>query len=567
MIDFADLGRRTLKDEQDLGALDAVLSEVANFSETRTAAEVGALLLKKIAADSTLAVGLRPAVAKFQALALPVLTDQQAVDLFASIGLILSDERIGLYERLRARMLVLPASRRTAFAQTVLNALKSSRETIGSGQTVGQWAEKYLAAKMPAEQFFQQPEFRQLDDVTDHAVRHLIHIVTLLQTPDQAVSAPAIKRSQPKPAPSPAPLNLPVEPAAVPTPLPKTVPPIPATPPSPSTAAVAERLRSFGMASVSAGPVVAHLTPDDEEEIQGHSEKLHSMEAGPNVHQTIGETIEKIAKDQGLQFSEENLQRRFETIMTSRLKDIRSTNETLELLTRPVKVGGLALDPAVAQRVVEAAAAGAGKFSDTEGVRRLAEQVKQKEAQPMPRPPKIPPAPQLEPMPRPSVAPMPPVAPPPSPAPMWATRRPQIAQAPQPFRVPVAPAAMRPAADGRPTMSDIRGSSRLTGPIEELRQMNISDYRRLGPDPVAVIRRVYEKIQRLGKESFTRRAEGIRAWRESDVYKLYLSMGHESLASGKSIRDVSYNHQTQGQPALTEQEFTLIADLNRKLRA
>lgn len=128
------------------------------------------------------------------------------------------------------------------------------------------------------------------------------------------------------------------------------------------------------------------------------------------------------------------------------------------------------------------------------------------------------------------------------------------------------PAFMRGLANSRPTVSDIRGTSRLTGPIEELRQMTMADYRRLGPDPVSVIRRVYEKIQRLGKESFTKRAEGIQAWRQSDVYKLYIAMGHESLGSGKTIRDVALARQQQGETALSEQEFSLIADLNKKLR-
>ncbi len=96
--------------------------------------------------------------------------------------------------------------------------------------------------------------------------------------------------------------------------------------------------------------------------------------------------------------------------------------------------------------------------------------------------------------------------------------------------------------------------------------MTVADFRRYGPDPVACIRRVYEKIQRLGQESFTKRAGGISAWRQSDVYRLYISMGQESLLSSKPIRDIIIARQGTGQAALTEQEFMLVADLNRKLR-
>lgn len=127
-------------------------------------------------------------------------------------------------------------------------------------------------------------------------------------------------------------------------------------------------------------------------------------------------------------------------------------------------------------------------------------------------------------------------------------------------------AALRSAIADRPTVSDIRGTSRLVGPTEELRSMSLTDYRRLGPDAVSCVRRVYEKIQRLGKESFTKKAEGIRAWRESVVHQLYVAIGQESLLSGKSIREVIAAYQQSGQPTLTEEEFTYVADLNKKLR-
>lgn len=96
--------------------------------------------------------------------------------------------------------------------------------------------------------------------------------------------------------------------------------------------------------------------------------------------------------------------------------------------------------------------------------------------------------------------------------------------------------------------------------------MTLADFRRLGTDTVSSVRRVYEKIQRLGQESFTKKAEGIRAWRESETYQLYLAMGRESLLSSKSIVEVMRGQQAAGQPALSEDEFMLVADLNRKLR-
>jgi len=153
-------------------------------------------------------------------------------------------------------------------------------------------------------------------------------------------------------------------------------------------------------------------------------------------------------------------------------------------------------------------------------------------------------------------------------------------QGPKAVNVPVQPvrptrvaapsmptASFRPVATDRPTIADIKGSSRLVGPVEELRAMTLNDYRRLAPDALGCIRRLYEKIQQLGKESFSRRAEGIKAWRESETYRLYVAMGQDSLLQAKTVPDVIAARQGSGQPALTEQEYSYISDLNRKLRS
>jgi hypothetical protein len=102
--------------------------------------------------------------------------------------------------------------------------------------------------------------------------------------------------------------------------------------------------------------------------------------------------------------------------------------------------------------------------------------------------------------------------------------------------------------------------------VEELRQMTLTDYRRLAEDAISCIRKVYEKIQRLGNESFSQKAEGIKAWRDSEVYQLYVAMGQESLLGGKPVAVVIATRQQAGKPVLTGQEFSFVADLNKKLR-
>ncbi len=581
MIDLAEIGRLDLKDQTGRQRLDALLGEVASYAETRSAAEIAQLLQQKAAADQSLASMISPFIAKFRMLALPLLTDDQALEQVRSVGQVIGDERIGTYERFRARLLVLPPSRRTGFSQQLLAALRQSSEQF-AGATVRSWVSRaeQVGGLKPAEALFAQADFKRLDDVADHAVRHLVHLVQLLATPEsvetRSVPLAPVQRPVARPAPVPtAPPNLPVGPAPAPAapPQPVPVPPVPATvlvqpaptpDRGPSLAAVLARLHQSGQDLAAEPPTVAHLTPEDHQEIKQHAQKLEQYDVGPNVHDTLADEIERMIKTFGLTFADDHLHQRFVTIVTSRLKEIRSANDVLELLTRPVKVGGLGFDQSRAQQIVQQANAIAASFHNEDQLRQIADRQQATINAPLPKPPKVPSVPQAE-------APLPPL--PTAPVqPIPIPFRPTLPVAPRPRPAvsvsapPMPTASLRSAISDRPTVSDIRGSSRLVGPIEELRGLSLTDYRRLGPDAVSCVRRVYEKIQRLGKESFTKKAEGVRAWRESVVHRLYVAIGQESLLSGKAIRDVIAARQQSGQPALTEEEFNYVADLNKKLR-
>lgn len=593
MIDFAEIEQLRLTDPGGLARLDAILGEVAGFAETRSAAEIARLLEQRIQRESVLAATVEPMIAKFRVLAIPLLTDDQVVDALRHVASVMQDERISLYERLRAKLIVLPPGRKAGFAKQLYELLAASKEPIGApGQTVGWWVEKCVTGgSVDPEACFRLADFRSLDDSADHAVRHLVHLLTL---------AVPTKSSTPTPEPSPTsaakpvaiPPNLPIEPTAAPAATIPVRPPVetarqpmvPLNPPKPvtdvrgpSVAAVLAKLQQTQQTTTKEPPSVAHLTPDDHEEIRDHAERISGFDVGPNVHDALSDTLNAIIAKANVTFSDENLDRRFRTILTTRLRDIRNSPETIELLTRPEKIGGLALNPSVAQSVVEAAEREAGKFDDADEVRRMATALEKKASPPLPTLPKVPVAPPTPPAPAPArpltipvqpmssgmpIPPSPPVAPDPRPAPSPFLRPSSIPPA-APTRVSV---SLRPSVADRTTVSDIRGASRLTGPVEELRQMTLDDYRRLGEDSVGSIRRVYEKIQRLGQESFSQKAEGVKAWRDSVVYRLYLELGQESLMTGKPVAEVIANRSRQSQETLTEQEFTLVADLNRKLR-
>ena len=120
-------------------------------------------------------------------------------------------------------------------------------------------------------------------------------------------------------------------------------------------------------------------------------------------------------------------------------------------------------------------------------------------------------------------------------------------------------------------LEDIKGPTapapRLIGPVEELGSLTLADFRNLGDnDAAGSVRKIFSKITLLGQESFVKKAEGIKAWRQSPAYQLYLEQGSESLESGRDIREVARARQSKAQPSLTEAEFNAIIDLNKRLR-
>lgn len=142
---------------------------------------------------------------------------------------------------------------------------------------------------------------------------------------------------------------------------------------------------------------------------------------------------------------------------------------------------------------------------------------------------------------------------------------------PKPLQIfkPASPPQIRrlvPLRDNRPRLDDVKYVPKLVGPVEELRDMTLVDFRRLSADPVFAAAKIKEKIALLEKETFTKRIAGIKAWQESEVNKLYLEIGRESLQKGLPVDKIIVGRQTAGQPILSIEEYKAIMELNRALR-
>jgi len=118
----------------------------------------------------------------------------------------------------------------------------------------------------------------------------------------------------------------------------------------------------------------------------------------------------------------------------------------------------------------------------------------------------------------------------------------------------------------RGRMEEIKPRMRISGPIEELRFMTLEDWRRFGR-PEAAVSKIEEKVNLLAEESLLKKAEAIKAWKQSEINQLYLEIGRESIDGGNaSLNLIIEKRKNETRSFLTAEEFNAIAELNQRLR-
>jgi len=119
---------------------------------------------------------------------------------------------------------------------------------------------------------------------------------------------------------------------------------------------------------------------------------------------------------------------------------------------------------------------------------------------------------------------------------------------------------------GRPKVQDVKFVRRLAGPIDELRNMTLDDFRRLSSDPKEATIKIKDKVDLLEEEGDEKKIQAIKAWRQSPINQLYMSLTRESLMGGKSVVDIVNEKRAAKQDTLTQEELTEIISLNSQLR-
>ena len=125
-------------------------------------------------------------------------------------------------------------------------------------------------------------------------------------------------------------------------------------------------------------------------------------------------------------------------------------------------------------------------------------------------------------------------------------------------------AADQPMDLGR-TMHDVVARPIAMGPIEELRTMDLTDFRRLAAKSGAAANKIRQRLAVLREDGIDRYAAGIKAWRESAVYGVYVRMIRQGLVEGRPIEDIAAAD-TSDPERFSGEELQAVIELNKSLR-
>lgn len=144
---------------------------------------------------------------------------------------------------------------------------------------------------------------------------------------------------------------------------------------------------------------------------------------------------------------------------------------------------------------------------------------------------------------------------------------PEPKQDPAPEPIPEKIAFIRPPlSEGKVKMEDVKQVPIVMDPIDELKYLNLTNFRRISTNPDEAIVKIKLKIDLLYREKFSRGLEAVKAWRMSPVNRLYLLLGQICIENNSDIDSVIDSRKSQNLETLEKNEFEAIMDLNKGLR-
>lgn len=135
----------------------------------------------------------------------------------------------------------------------------------------------------------------------------------------------------------------------------------------------------------------------------------------------------------------------------------------------------------------------------------------------------------------------------------------------QPVVAPVV-APVRPVENKvKPRVEDIK-PIRIMNPIDELRYMDLINFRRISKDVNDITKKIKSRIKLLEGEDYEKGLAGVTAWRQSPVNKLYLKIINSSMSEDQTIPQIIEGLKSKKQDYLSLAEVEAIISLNSELK-
>ena len=226
----------------------------------------------------------------------------------------------------------------------------------------------------------------------------------------------------------------------------------------------------------------------------------------------------------------DDLQARFHSLISSRVKEVRSDDQFLSYVGYPVDAGGLGLDDNQSQELLQT----------VKDVWRIVAQKKPEKIQVIKDPIEL--------------------------------------QKPEEVKKQVTKLNIslpRKKLEGKPVLHDMvqpkpvetDGVSNLSGvekqsigPIEEIKKFSLIDLRRMGNDSADNFKKLLQKFKDLKKDSIVLYLEAVQTWYESPLYKQYQDLIFRALDTGVKVKDLAIGGET-----LTWEEVQGVINLQTKL--
>jgi len=305
--------------------------------------------------------------------------------------------------------------------------------------------------------------------------------------------------------------------------------------------------------------------------------------------EAIEKALERVVANARIDLSDSLTSGKFRQVIKTYLRSTRDKTATLEALTKATELGGVALSRDAAERSLGAADAELGPLRNTEKkvetkisvpedkpFKRvvpkdeydLAASLKEQNIKPIAKPIPKPVFPTKLDTTHEIAPPLPALA---SPVkkiikealagkPVDKTSLREVSQEIKPI------VNMPTTSSGKIRMDDIRFTPRVESPIDELRYMTIKVFRRLNPDPIKATEKIKEKLELLAHDDYGQKIQGIVAWHESPLSKLYLSLCRQALEDGRAVMDILRDELKKEPGSLKPEELSAIIALNRELK-